>query len=82
MFGLFRKEKTQTVRELLGNNDVRRLYSEFGREHLANAEGLILIWADQGTLFIETAGLSEAEILGAMQISGHQIMQNGVPRND
>ncbi len=78
--GLFRKEESTPVKQVLAKDMVKQVLDDFVVSHLPRAEGIILIWATNGELFIDTGGLSEAEIIGSLQIMGHRIEHEGVKR--
>jgi len=74
------KKENTSIKKILNNDEVKRLTEAFVNEHLKNTEGIIIIWATNRDLFVETAGLSEAEVIGSMQIMGHRIEHEGISR--
>ena len=76
---LFQREEP-SVKKVLAKDMVKHVIDDFEDNSLSSAEGIILIWATDGELFIDTGGLSEAEILGSLQIMGHRIEHEGVKR--
>ena len=77
-----RKEDCSLIPELrtiMGRDEVVNVTRHFATDHLPTAEGIIIIWATKGELCIDVGGLTEAEVIGSMQIMGHQIEHHGVP---
>lgn len=74
-----RKEQPTTIRAILGKDEVKQVVQEFITQHLPSAEGVIIVWATKGDLCIVTGGLSEAEVIGSLGITGHRIQHEGIP---
>ncbi len=74
------KDEITLVKEVLAKDSVKQVIDNFLQHYSKTAEGIILIWATDGELFIDTGGLSDAEILGSLQIMGHRIEHEGAPR--
>ncbi len=76
---LFRRNGESTVKEVLAKDSVKQVIDDFEERHLPKAQGIIIIWATEGELFSNSGGLSEAEVVGSMNIMAHRFMHEGDP---
>ncbi len=71
-------EPTTSLREILGNDAVKGRLEHFINEHMATADAVLIIWTAKDAIFAEMDGLSEAEIVGLLDITKHKIQHQGI----
>jgi len=69
-----------TVREFLGRAQVQEVIDDFNANSLSDTEGVILIWAANHDIYVDTGGVSLAEALGALSIAENILNREGVSR--
>ena len=75
-----RGKEEATIKVVLAKDEVKNVIDDFETNSIHKAEGVILIWATHGEVFLDTGGLSEAEVIGLMGIMSHRIQHEGVPK--
>lgn len=74
-------KKPTTVGQLLDNNSVKALISDFMQDHLPEAQAIIILWATpDGDIRIAVAGGIENECtaLGVLRYGEHIIINEGM----
>ncbi len=77
---LLKNKGALSIRELIGNDDVKRVLEDFLNNHLATADGLVIIWSTRKEVIATHAGLTEDETLGLLQRITHKINHEGFGR--
>jgi len=82
VFSIFnRKQPRGAITEELRKKDVKDAISEFLGQHAQDTDGLILIYASKGKLYIDAGGIdTEAEARGILAFADDMIRDNGLPR--
>jgi hypothetical protein len=76
----FLKGKPTTVNEMLGKDDVRKLWTKFAEHELANCDGLILVkLSDHNvTVYGTTNVQNDAYAIGILEIAKTLIYKGGL----
>lgn len=75
-----RKQPSRNITQELRKQEVKQVVSEFISNHASHSDGLILIWAAGGELYLDAGGIDTmAEALGILSLCDSMIKTKGLP---
>ena len=75
-----RKQLSRNITQELRKREVQQVISGFIGNHAKRTDGIILIWASNGELYLDAGGIdTEAEALGILSLCDSMIKTKGLP---